>query len=61
MTEQTFAASTNGSLIMLTVNSLVPRMFSRLSFGLPGERLKDTLRRGGLCEIYNIEGFDQCM
>lgn len=48
-TDVTFAASTNGSLMMLTVNSFVECMFSLLSLGLEGDKEKETLRRGGLC------------
>ncbi len=45
------AASTKGSLIMLTVNSFVALIFSLVSFGFRGLRENETLRRGGLWEI----------
>lgn len=45
----TFAASTNGSLTMLTVNSLVAIMFARVSSGFCDVTENEMLRRGGLC------------
>lgn len=51
-TEVALAASTNDSLIMFTVNCFVLRIFSRVSFGLLFDRLKDMLIIGGLCETY---------
>lgn len=47
-TEVQLAASTKGSLMMFTVNSLVTRMFSRVSFERRGDNEKDTLSNGGL-------------
>jgi hypothetical protein len=49
-TDVILAASANSSLMMFTVNCFVLRMFSLVSFGLLGERLKDMLRSGGLWE-----------
>ena len=46
------AASANSSLIMLTVNSFVERILFRVSLGRRGDRLKDTLTKGGLWETY---------
>ena len=37
---------------MLTQNSLVALMFSRVSFGLAGDSVKLTLTRGGLCDTW---------
>jgi len=48
-TAATFAASINGSLIMLTVNSFVARMFSLVSLGFRGDKEKEILNNGGLC------------
>jgi hypothetical protein len=48
--EAALAASTKGSLMMLTVNSLVAKMFSRVSFGRAGDNLKDMLTSGGWCD-----------
>lgn len=53
-TEVALAASTKGSLMMLTVNSLVASMFSRLSLGFLFERENETLNNGGLCATYGI-------
>lgn len=49
-TEVALAASTNDSLIILTVNSPVSSMFSLVSFGRRGDRLNEMLTRGGLWE-----------
>lgn len=46
------AASMKCSLMILTVNSLVANMFSRVSLGRRGDKLKETLSNGGLCETY---------
>ena len=56
--EVALAASTNGSLMMLTVNSLVAKMFSRLSFGFPGVREKETVNNGGSCAICVVSQSD---
>lgn len=42
------AALTNGSLMMLTVNSLVSKMFSRVSLGRLEGKLNEMLTKGGL-------------
>ena len=42
-----FAASTNGSLMILTVNSFVALIFSLVSFGFRGLSKSETLKRGG--------------
>lgn len=47
------AASAKGSLMMLTVNSRVARMFASVSFSPPRLAEKETLTRGGLCEIWD--------
>lgn len=47
-----FAASMNGSLIILTVNSFVASMFSWVSFGLRGDKEKEMLNKGGLCATF---------
>ena len=52
---QEFAASTNVSLMMLTVNSFVSRIFSRVSLGRRLLRSNDMLSMGGLCEIFAEE------
>jgi len=50
--DETFDASTNGSLIILTTNSFVARIFSRESLGIRGDNWNETLIRGGLWLIY---------
>jgi hypothetical protein len=52
-TDVTFAASTNGSLTMLIVNSFVVIVFSRLSLSLLGDKENETLRSGGLCATFS--------
>jgi hypothetical protein len=47
-TDVSLAASTNGSLIKFTTNSLVARMLSRVFLGCPGKSLNETLMIGGL-------------
>jgi hypothetical protein len=47
-----FAASMNGSLIMLTVNSFVASMFSLVSLGFRGDKEKEMLNNGGLCATF---------
>jgi hypothetical protein len=47
-TEVEFAASTNESLMMFTVNCLVLKILSRVSFGLRFDMAKETLTIGGL-------------
>ena len=47
---------TNGSDMILTVNSFVARMFSLVSFSLCRGWRKETLIRGGLWETYSRSG-----
>lgn len=44
--------ATYGSLMILTTNSFVASMFSRVSFGFRGESVNETEMSGGSCEIY---------
>jgi hypothetical protein len=44
---------TNGSDMILTVNPLVARMFSLVSFSFSRGWINETLIRGGLCETYS--------
>lgn len=48
--EVEFAATARCSDIMLTVNSLVAKIFCRVSLGRLGDKVKHTLSSGGLCE-----------
>lgn len=48
------AASAKASLMMLTVNSFVANMFSRVFFGRFCERLKEMLTSGGMCPTYIV-------
>lgn len=51
------ALVTNGSDIMLTVNSFVALMFSLVSFSLCRGWVNETLIRGGLWETYSHSGW----
>ena len=57
-THTTFAASTNGSLTRLTVNSFVAIIFARVSSDLWVVTARETLTRGGLCATLHDHEID---